>query len=204
MNPAPTQHSLLAKCSRREQLYILELLKDPQRNQTQAYERAGFQARGDSARANAAKCLAKNRVRAAYEALLAEQTRKALADAQLTATDVMRAIARHVRADGEADVRDLFDERGNLRPVHELSEAAAMLVGGFEVVQRNLTSGYDETDTIIKVKQRDHARYVEMAAKHFANRSRRRHPKLPQYANIHRLLARRQDWLIPKAERDSY
>jgi hypothetical protein len=76
-------------------------------------------------------------------------------------------MARHVHADGRADVRDLFDNRGNLRDPHGLSDDAAMHVAGFEVVKRNLTAGDDRVDVIIKVKLRDHAKYVEMGAKYF-------------------------------------
>lgn len=48
---------------------MLALLADPETNQTKAYESAGFTARGESASANAARLLGKDRVRAAYVAL---------------------------------------------------------------------------------------------------------------------------------------
>lgn len=79
----PTVHPLLAKCTARERKFILALVATPT-NQTKAYETA-FTAKGDSARANAAKCLAKDRVRKAYEALsgqvLAAEQDDAIADA---------------------------------------------------------------------------------------------------------------------------
>ena len=90
---------------------------------------------------------------------------KAIASAELTEADVMRAIARNVKAAGLADIRDLCGENGNLKPVHELSDEAAMLVAGFEVVQRRLMPGTRETDTVIKVKLRDHAKFVELGAR---------------------------------------
>lgn len=61
-------HPLLNACTRKEQAFLLALLADPQQNQTKAYESV-FKAKGDSARANAAKCLAKDRVRKAWDAL---------------------------------------------------------------------------------------------------------------------------------------
>lgn len=85
VNLAATVNPLLVACTRKEQAFLLNLIADPEGNQTRAYERAGFKARGDSARANAAKCLAKDRVRAAFEslhrAILEGKQSKAIADA---------------------------------------------------------------------------------------------------------------------------
>ena len=74
---------------------------------------------------------------------------------------MLRAVQRHVRADGRADVRDLF-QKGQA-----WSDDAAMNVSGFDVVKRNITSGDGLVDTIIKVKVKDQSRYVEMGMKHF-------------------------------------
>lgn len=78
-------NQLLAKCTKREQAFVLNLLADPEGNQTRAYERAGFNARGASAMANASKCLRKDQVRAAFESMrgqvLAADQSKAIADA---------------------------------------------------------------------------------------------------------------------------
>lgn len=101
--PAPPSsvNPLLGKCTRKEQAFILNLLADPTGNQTHAYERAGFKARGDSARANAAKCLAKDRCRAAFDSLrtqmLAGEELKAIADAT-----ERRAWLTKMMRDGEA------------------------------------------------------------------------------------------------------
>jgi phage terminase small subunit len=64
------------------------------------------------------------------------------------------------------DIRALFDERGNFRPLHELSERDAAMIAGVDVVKRNVTSGDGQTDTVLKVRLVDRAKYVEMAAKH--------------------------------------
>src|SRR5687767_13767197 len=164
---APGQ-DLLKKCTARQQAFILALLADPEHNQAAAYRKAGYQTNGDGARNNAGRLMSNDHVRRAYETLLAEAAEKVLPEIELTVKDVLYAIARHVRADGHADVRDLFDTKGNLKDVHSLTDDAAMRIGGLEVVKRNLTVGDGEVDTIIKVKLRDHSRYVEMAAKHFA------------------------------------
>lgn len=160
--------SLLKKCTARQQAFVLALLADPEHNQAAAYRKAGYQTKGDGARNNAGRLMSNDHVRQAYETLLAEAAAKVLPEIELTAKDVLFAIARHVRADGYADVRELFDKKGNLKNIQGLSDNAAMRIGGLEVVKRNLTTGDGEVDTIIKVKLRDHSRYVEMAAKHFA------------------------------------
>lgn len=73
--PKPTEvHPLLAVCTRKEQAFLLALLSDPSANQTSAYERAGFTARGASACANAARLLRKDRVATAYKALVTTAT----------------------------------------------------------------------------------------------------------------------------------
>lgn len=81
---------------------------------------------------------------------------------QLTAARTLEQIRRG----SEWDIRKLFDDKGNLIPIHKLSAEEAMAIGGFEVVKRNLTAGDDSVDTILKVKLIDRSRYVEMAAKH--------------------------------------
>lgn len=118
--PTPAEpNPLLAKCTRREQVFILNLLGDPEGNQTRAYERSGFKARGASAAANAAKCLKKDRVRAAFDSLRGEVIEaaksKAIADATERRTLLttlqrdtavhplarIRAIDVHNKMDGE-------------------------------------------------------------------------------------------------------
>lgn len=64
------------------------------------------------------------------------------------------------------DVRVLFDEAGNFKPMHELSEREAAMIAGIDVVKRNVASGDGHTDTVLKVRLVDRAKYVEMAAKH--------------------------------------
>jgi hypothetical protein len=60
----------------------------------------------------------------------------------------------------------LFDHQGNLKPLHELTEAEAFAIAGFDVVRRNLEGGDGHTDTIVKVRLVDRGKYVELAAKH--------------------------------------
>ena len=67
------------------------LLTDPAANQTKAYENAGFKARGDSARANAAKCLKKIAFGPPLAAGRAERAERSM----LTAERVVEGDAAH-------------------------------------------------------------------------------------------------------------
>lgn len=93
-----------------------------------------------------------------------------LVRAKLQATRELNAEAtkEQIRRGMEWDIRALFDERGNIRPIHTLTAEEAMPIAGFEIVKRNLTSGDGSTDMVLKIKLVDRSKYVEMAAKHHA------------------------------------
>lgn len=76
------------------------------------------------------------------------------------------ATIEQIRRGCQFDIRTLFDAKGNLRPIHELTAEEAMPIAGFEVLKRNVTAGDDKVDTVLKVKLIDRSRYVEMAARH--------------------------------------
>ena len=101
-------------------------------------------------------------------AAIAEGTKRQLDKVGLTAELTKEAIRRHVEADAKGDIRKLFDAKGNIRPIGELDDAEAMMIGGLDVVIRNVAAGDGHTDTIWRIKLRDQSSYVEMAAKHFA------------------------------------
>jgi hypothetical protein len=65
-------------------------------------------------------------------------------------------------------VRRLFDDKGNLRPIHTLSAEDAALIPGFEVVIKKVVGGDGHTDTVIKVRLKDQGRFVELAMKPLA------------------------------------
>lgn len=65
------------------------------------------------------------------------------------------------------DIRQLFDEQGNLRPIHTLSDASAAFVAGLEVIKKNAAAGDGIIDTVHKVKVVDPIKALEMLAKHF-------------------------------------
>jgi phage terminase small subunit len=138
------------------QRFAAEYVKDC--NATQAAIRAGYSA--NTAYSQGQRLLKVVEVMAEITKLQS----KALNEAGLKATDVMRAIEHVVNG----DVRRLFDEQGNLRPIHALTREQAALIGGFEIIKKNAEAGDGHIDTVHKVKLKDTARYVEMGAKHFA------------------------------------
>lgn len=84
--------------------------------------------------------------------------------AKLTAQRVIDELALH----SFANVQDLFDAQGNLRPIHELTREQAASIASFEIVKKNMTAGDGQTDTVAKVKVIDKTKTIEMLAKHFA------------------------------------
>ena len=137
----------------KQQRFVAEYLVDL--NATQAAIRAGYSTK------TAQQIGAENLLKPVIAAAINVKQEQHLEKIDFVVEDVLRAVQRHVRADGRADVRDLF-QKGQA-----WSDDAAMNVSGFDVVKRNITSGDGLVDTIIKVKVKDQSRYVEMGMKHF-------------------------------------
>ena len=125
-------------------------------NATQAAIRAGYSPK------TAHSCGPRLLEDAGVKAAIAEQQTDRLEEVMLTAKGTLEALRRVV----DGDVRALFNEDGNLKPIHTLTAEQAALIGGFEVVKRNLTSGDGTVDTIYKVKLKEQRGFIEMAMKH--------------------------------------
>ena len=136
--------------------FVAEYLIDL--NATNAAIRAGYSRK--TARAQGSRLLADADIGAA---IVAGQT-KALDKAELTASRVLEELRRLAFSDAKA----LFDEHGNLRPIHDLTPEQSAAIASIEVIKRNLTTGDGATDTIYKIKTWDKTRSLEMLAKHFA------------------------------------
>jgi len=88
---------------------------------------------------------------------------KQLAKADLTAVRVLEEMRRLAFS----DVRDLFDEQGNLRPIHTLTSEQSACISGLEVIIKNAKAGDGVTDTVHKVKVWDKPKVLDMLGKHF-------------------------------------
>lgn len=128
------------------------------RNATKAAIEAGYSKR--TASQAASRLLRDVKIAAAVDQGQAQQ----LKDANLTAVGTLEVLRRQVYA----DIRCLFDDQGNLKPIHALTAEEASMVAGVEVIIKNAEAGDGHTDKVHKIKVNDRARYVEMAMKHFA------------------------------------
>lgn len=66
-----------------------------------------------------------------------------------------------------ADLGALYDEQGNLKPLHQLTPEQRAPLAGLETVIKNAAAGDGHTDTVLKVKTWDKVRALEQLAKHF-------------------------------------
>lgn len=139
----------------KQQRFVSEYLQDL--NATQAAIRAGFSAK--TAKQAGSRLLTNVDIAAQIKSATAEQ----LGAADLSAVKTKQAIGLQV----DRDIRQLFDESGNLIPIHKLSREAAAMIASFEIVKRNITAGDGAVDVLHKIKLEDRKGYVEMAAKHF-------------------------------------
>ncbi len=89
---------------------------------------------------------------------------KKLRDMELTADVAVEAIRRGLTA----DLGDCFDAKGNLRPLHELTEAQRWNISGIEVIRKNAEGGDGHTDIIHKIKWANREKYAELAARYHA------------------------------------
>jgi hypothetical protein len=89
---------------------------------------------------------------------------KVLQKHALTAQRVLEEIALH----SFSNVQDLFDEAGNLKPIHTLTRAQAAAISSFEVIKKNAEAGDGVTDVVHKVRVVDKLKTLELLAKHFA------------------------------------
>jgi len=140
------------KLTAKQQRFVAEYLVDL--NAKQAAIRAGYSPR--SAETNGNRLLRNAQVAAAVEAAKAERQ----ARTEITADAVLQRLA----AVAFGDVRELFGEDGSLKPVGELSEAAAAMLASLDVVM-TLNDDGSVTRTS-KVRLNDRLRALELLGKH--------------------------------------
>ena len=86
---------------------------------------------------------------------------------RLTAADISaESVLRGLNTLANIDVREFFDEHGNIKAVKEWTPEMGAALASFEVVQRNLTAGDDSVDTVLKVKLWDKPKALDVLAKH--------------------------------------
>lgn len=139
----------------KQERFVAEYLIDL--NAKQAAIRAGYSAK--TAEQQGSRLLRNAEVAHAVQAGKSRQ----LEHADLSAVRILEEIRRIATV----DTRAFFDERGNLKPISELTPEQGAALAGIEVIIKNAKAGDGVTDTIHKIKLWDKPRVLEMAAKHF-------------------------------------
>ena len=140
----------------KQERFVVEYLVDL--NATQAAIRAGYSKR--SAKVTACDMLRKPAI--------AEAVRKAR-EKQKTRIEVSAdVVLRELLAIGVSDIRKLYDEKGNLRPIHELDDATAASIAGVETDEIFDGAGKDRvwTGYARKVKRFDKTKALELLGRH--------------------------------------
>ena len=134
--------------------YLIDL------NGTQAAIRAGYSKR--TANEQAAQLLAKLSIQEYLKTLMDARKERT----QIDADWVLKRLAQ----DATADVADLYDESGNLRPVHDWPMAwRTGLVAGIDTVQERIGTdpeGKPEFATVRKIRLADRTKLLELVGKH--------------------------------------
>ncbi len=151
---SPAPQGLTARQARFVEEYLVDL------NATQAAIRAGYSAK--TADQQGSRLLANVKVAAAVARAKSDRSDRTKIDADW----VLKRLAQ----DATADLADLYDENGNLRPVKDWPMCwRTGLVAGVETVQER--DGADEEGnpmfvTVRKVKLLDRTKLVELIGKH--------------------------------------
>lgn len=139
----------------KQERFVAEYLIDL--NGTQAAIRAGYSPKTAATQAEA--LLRKPDIAASVTAHKAKQLERA----DLTATRVLEELRRLAFS----DVRQLFDNDGNLKPLHTLSAEDSACIAGLEVIIKNAEAGDGKTDKVHKIKIWDKTKTLDSLAKHF-------------------------------------
>lgn len=104
----------------------------------------------------------------------APQVKRKAAERLADLIDPDRALREAARL-AYSDIRQLFDERGNLKPVKDWPDGLASAVASVEVVKKNLTAGDGQTDDVIKLRLWDKPKNIELLFKHLGLMEERVH-----------------------------
>ena len=95
----------------------------------------------------------------------APQVRRKAAERLADLIDPDRALREAARL-AYSDVTELFDDKGQMRPMKQWPAELAAAVGAVEVVRRNVDSGDGHQDDVIKIKLWDKSKNLEMLFKY--------------------------------------
>lgn len=146
----------------KQEAFVREYLIDL--NATAAYRRAGYAAKGNAAEVGAHQLLRNPKVAAAVAAAQQQRSERTKVDADWVLT--------RLAEEADADMADLYDASGNLKPVHDWPKVwRTGLVAGIETVQERDGTDSDGNPvfvTVRKVKLADRTKIKELVGKHVA------------------------------------
>lgn len=138
----------------KQRLFVSEYMIDL--NATQAAIRAGYSEK--TAHSQGPRLLDDVGVKAAIEELRAKRSEKTQIDAEW--------VLRRLAAEAEADIADLYNEAGGLKPVHEWPLIWRQgLVAGVDIEQIKGPDG-STAGEVAKIKLSDRVRRLELIGKH--------------------------------------
>lgn len=148
----------LLKLNERHEAYCL--LRVAGRHQTDSYMEAGFSAKRETARKEASMLERDPLIASRLKALWAEKFRALHMDAD----EILARTAMIARS----DARSLFDEKGNMRPLHELTPEEAAAIAGVETLEEFDGTGKDRVKVgdVRKVRLRDPMPALRLLAEH--------------------------------------
>lgn len=149
---------LVGPLNERHEAYCL--LRAAGSMQSRAYLEAGFKPARHAAKKGAWELEHDPKIQARIAELRAERFKRLHMDVD----EVLARVAMLARLDS----RTLYDDKGNLRPLHELSEEEAAAIGGIETLEEFEGTGKDRVKVgdVRKVRLRDPMPALRLLAEH--------------------------------------
>lgn len=144
------------KLEPRQQRFVVEYLLDL--NAKQAAIRAGYSEK--TAESQGSRLLSYAKVSAA----IADAQARRAARVEIKADDILLELLRLAKS----DVRQLFDETGRLKPIHEMSDTAAASLASVEILREKTTVQGEITieESVRKIRLWDKTAALTTLAKH--------------------------------------
>jgi len=114
----------------KQQAFADNYLADPDRNQRAAYKKAYPGKKSDTC---IDTCASELRSRPKVDAYISKRLKEIMEPLQHTQENVVKGL----KFIAEADIRDFYDDKGNVKPPHKLSEACGKAVASVEVIEKD-------------------------------------------------------------------
>ncbi|RUR52707.1 terminase small subunit [Vreelandella populi] len=150
---APEAVALTARQSRFVDEYLIDL------NAAQAYQRAGYKAKGNAAETNAIRLLRNAQVKQAIQTRMSRRSERTQIDADY--------ILHRLFEIDQMDVLDILNDDGSPKPISEWPKVWRITLSGLDI-SRTVTN-FDEStaETILKkIKWPDKLKNIELLGKH--------------------------------------